>query len=1832
LPNELYYNLSSKTNKIIFNDKENITNFNRINFVESSYSGTYPVSGIGTTTFSYTIANIPEKPNYNTNVKYTTNSSKATGPIDKIAVTSGGSGYKTLPGISSVISDNGSGAIFELISRSIGRINVVNLDDIGYDYPADLSLTPVTQTPIVLKVVPQTALKTVGISSQGRNYVFAPNLVLLDGLTLEQILDVDLRYTLGDSEVTIAKNSKGINNVTPIIVPTNNSNGVQINSITYNSTTKDVTVFLAQGYSNLSDFPFVVGDKVLIENVSIYPDPQAKGYNSSSYDYTRFLIKQVTPNIGGSNGSIIYNIADKLYDDEYPGIFNLDVLSGTVVPEKYFPKFTIDLTKNSFLRDEIVTSDTLKGSVQFWNEQNELLTISTPDEIIPGDVILGKDSLSRGIVGKVYGFQSNYIINSSSIVKKGWNTEKGFFDNEFQRIQDSNYYQAFSYSLKSKIDYETWDNPVSSLAHISGFKKFGDFIVESEVLSSQISNGVESLSDVNILKISEVDLNAHDDYDLATENNYQIGSNLASNQVYFTNRILQDYLLVEGNRVLVVDDISPKFDGITRQFDLTSNTRNAFLRSFDGSSQAIVDIQNNFLKLPNHYFTNGEKVSYTHGGSPIGIQTTNISGIGLTSKLPQTLYVIKYSESEIGFADTAENALKEKVTPIILSTVGIGSTHILKSTNQNTKAIISLGGIIQSPIVATATSTRTTSYVGIGSTSISLLSNRDFASGDYAKINDEIVKVISVGIASTNIIAINRSWAGTGISTHAINSVVYKLQGDYNIVDSTIHFVDPPKGPSPIGTVGGSPENVDFVGITSTLSFNGRIFTRNGVKNTPNDAYYNNFILDDISSGFNGISSTFTLKSNSQNITGIATNNGTILLNEVFQAPSELTGFNRAYNSYTISQTAGISSIRFLGAPATQTNDVNGSGLPVGGVIVSIGFTPGFGFQPLVSAGGTANVSMAGTITSITVNNAGSGYRSGLQTVNVSAYSPTAGLSTFQNIGIASILNGRVVSVNLTNPGVGYTFTNPPTITFDAPLTYSNIPLLSSGIGTGARANLTVGINSSVIDVEIVNRGFGYKKGDILTVAIGGTVGIPTVTIPPPQVGSAITFTFTATSATNVPVPDAISNPRPMQYNPSGGAMATGVIPNLRNFIYQGLVGSYAPAGNWRPVSQSTSTTNQQRFDYYFNTASSSTTGGGSGSATVRNWVNRLDLNFGSFYLDGTSSFCGPANAVSLLSQNNTGVGQYINESPNSTSGNSISGNQNTLSSGIYNIVFGASGIPGTLQYTAFTNVTTSPFVQTSGGIITIVTTEDAPAAGSQYSDFKISVDEIYNNKFSGWSFGELQFIDSIEELFDGSRRSFPIKIDNELKSIRTNFGSLIDINNIFLVFVNGILQNPGEGYNITGSSFLTFSEAPKEDYTCSILFYRGTGETDVTDVDVLETIKPGDLVRLQDDFNYDQTDRLVSAVLSSDTVNTIAYTGPGVSEDESYIRPLRWRMQTEDLFINQTEIAKNREIYGEIIEPSTNLIKTAGINTSVLFVENVKTIFDNVRENTVQNYGNELRIVSQDQVRVAITTATVSNSGSISSITIVDRGAGYISPPEISFPIPVGMTTTARAYATASVSSGSISSITINSPGAGYTFTSPPNALIEPPRGIFEDVTASNFEGDFGLISGIGKTSVGIASTALIFNLYIPQDSFLRDSNIVGSAITVSGIQTGYYFAVKNSYLGNGITSLDETGALISIGTSYLDNVYRVASVSAASTFVSGIGITAIVRVTTSVDNNNIIGLGSTSFYGTYSWGRITIPNGITNQFTVYNNGISGINTSPIVKRINPLKSKNYT
>ena len=125
-----------------------------------------------------------------------------------------------------------------------------------------------------------------------------------------------------------------MNNVPPIVIPTRNSNGVAISTVGFNTITKDVTLGLGTVYSDAADFPFALGDKVLIENVSVGVGSTGKGYNSSDYDYKLFSIKSITPTIGGF-GTVSYNMSDEVIDLVTPGAFDAVNSDAQIIAEKH---------------------------------------------------------------------------------------------------------------------------------------------------------------------------------------------------------------------------------------------------------------------------------------------------------------------------------------------------------------------------------------------------------------------------------------------------------------------------------------------------------------------------------------------------------------------------------------------------------------------------------------------------------------------------------------------------------------------------------------------------------------------------------------------------------------------------------------------------------------------------------------------------------------------------------------------------------------------------------------------------------------------------------------------------------------------------------------------------------------------------------------------------------------------------------------------------------------------------------------------------------------------------------------------------------------------------------------------------------------------------------------------------------------------------------------------------------------------------------------------------------------------------------------------------------
>ena len=160
-----------------------------------------------------------------------------------------------------------------------------------------------------------------------------------------------------------------------------------------------------------------------------------------------------------------------------------------------------------------------------------------------GERIDGKTYASptgaKGLIKEIIKFESKYNLDYFSIVENGWELNTGFLNDELQRVHDNDYYQAFSYSIKSKVQIKEWSDIVGSLNHTSGFKKFSDLQVESDELSTS-SNKLSNIDPTKSVVTTLVDLIGVEslytnyDFDLATENYLQGVEKPFSDEINFS--------------------------------------------------------------------------------------------------------------------------------------------------------------------------------------------------------------------------------------------------------------------------------------------------------------------------------------------------------------------------------------------------------------------------------------------------------------------------------------------------------------------------------------------------------------------------------------------------------------------------------------------------------------------------------------------------------------------------------------------------------------------------------------------------------------------------------------------------------------------------------------------------------------------------------------------------------------------------------------------------------------------------------------------------------------------------------------------------------------------------------------------------------------------------------------------------------------------------------------------------------------------------------------------------------------------------------------------------
>ena len=1077
------------------------------------------------------------------------------------------------------------------------------------------------------------------------------------------------------------------------------------------------------------------------------------------------------------------------------------------------------------------------------------------------------------------------------------------------------------------------------------------------------------------------------------------------------------------------------FDGLNGEranrvrFNITHDNFPIYTKFFNPADTTKLDYAEGLFTFPNHFFNTGEELTYTPGSTFIGVgqsavgigSTANHLGV-VTDRLPEKVYPIAITPDSFKLA-TREDFARAGIF-VTFTDAGEGNAHELDFTRKLSKTVVALDGIIQQPITFTPINHSLNYNSGIITAGISTFNLSGISSiqpRDILKIDNEYMKVIEVGL-STNAggqllgpingiisagtaathptVAVERGTAGTAATSHTDGANVQIYRGSFNIVKNELFFVDAPKGNTRAER---DESNLPYV----KAQFSGRTFLRSN--------YDANFVFDDISDNFSGIGKTFTLTVGGANTSGILPGNGILFINGVFQTPSTE---NNAGNNYEIESdnNAGVSTVTFTGITSTDgtfvnsTFDINQNQVPRGGLVVQLGSTPGLGYAPLVGAKVKAKKNSSGALTEIvgintwtnpvSISNASydkfsgslnietadshnlkSGDRVKLQDLEFSCSSEYIGVTTTifpdhdRSFDIIDIISATELNVNVGPSTISHTYVQGGQI-------YEHFSL---NLGSGYRDPVSI----AVTDLAYVHR-FERAESNAITKTTSGTV--------------------------------AVNPPTAAKYTSHTGDLQL-TIPN------HGLTTSdtirIADDSLFFRCSDDNFFTEQP---YPRSTDPAS----GSDLAITAYTDNTINVNVGPGGGAGTgavvSATVGAGGTLTLnIDQPGTGYVNPVIQIPEPVYENmpvvgvsrlGVGATTETGQNLLLNLTVGAAstnvGIGSTLFLIDSYKVVRNGYAFKPGDVIEVVGLVTAKDFSQPVEPFQLEVVRTFNDFFSAWTFGEMDFIDSIEAYQNGTRKRFPLFYNGELLSFELDenepLSSAIDLDAVLLIFVNGVLQTPGYSYTFSGGTSFIFTEAPGKNDRVDIFFYVGQQGVDVKIVDIKESVKIGDDLFVQKHPLYQETSdqlesRTVTDIVSSKDISTPIYTGPGI--DQNIFKPINWTKQKKDTYINGDIVYKTRSGLEPKIFPTSKIIGDLTSNATQIFVDNAQSfIYDeyyyNVNDGTFDFDG---LIVDHKESVSASLSPVVSNTGSIASVTIVDGGSGY-SPgitTSISIASPVG-------------------------------------------------------------------------------------------------------------------------------------------------------------------------------------------------------------------------------------
>ena len=292
-------------------------------------------------------------------------------------------------------------------------------------------------------------INTFKITNLGLNYKKTPIIAGVDPNANFKATATVLFDTVTNTVVGVRRDAKGSNYVNPkAIVVDGDGVDLSFNVVVRNGEIFSITVDNpGRGYTYTPKIEIVEGD------VEAYVDSNTIGV-PQSISITR-------------NG----------------GAFHLDKTVASTFSSKYvvsLKNFSGDFQKGETVIQKIGNTEVARAKVSEWRFGSNLLKVESITGTLRENVdIVGTISRASGAVKAIYA--STFVENITAFFDNigYYKSDRGKLGVSNQKLLDSNFYQDFSYVVKSKTPIDTWRDLIKSTTHPAGFKLFGQVDVEA---------------------------------------------------------------------------------------------------------------------------------------------------------------------------------------------------------------------------------------------------------------------------------------------------------------------------------------------------------------------------------------------------------------------------------------------------------------------------------------------------------------------------------------------------------------------------------------------------------------------------------------------------------------------------------------------------------------------------------------------------------------------------------------------------------------------------------------------------------------------------------------------------------------------------------------------------------------------------------------------------------------------------------------------------------------------------------------------------------------------------------------------------------------------------------------------------------------------------------------------------------------------------------------------------------------------------------------------------------------------------------------------------------